>query len=156
MMSLDGKVALVTGASSGIGRAAARALAAEGAVVYATARRPGRLADLEAEGLRTLALDVTDEASMLAAVRAVEAEHGAVDVLVNNAGYIQSGTLEEVGLGAVREQFEVNVFGLLRLSQLVLPAIRGRGSGRIVNIGSVGGAVHGAGGGGVPHEQARR
>jgi len=139
MTPLDGKVALVTGASSGIGRAAARALAGEGAVVYATARRPERLGDLEAEGLRALELDVTDEASMVAAVRAVEAEHGAVGVLVNNAGYIQSGTLEEVGLDAVREQFEVNVFGLLRLSQLVLPAMRGRGSGRIVNVGSVGG-----------------
>jgi NAD(P)-dependent dehydrogenase (short-subunit alcohol dehydrogenase family) len=138
MVALNGKVALVTGASSGIGRAAARALEAEGAVVYATARRPERLADLEAEGLRTLALDVTDEGSM-AAVRAVEAEHGAVDVLVNNAGYMQSGALEEVGLNAVRDEFEVNVFGLLRMSQLVLPAMRERGAGRIVNVGSVGG-----------------
>jgi NAD(P)-dependent dehydrogenase (short-subunit alcohol dehydrogenase family) len=139
MVTLNGKVALVTGASSGIGRAAARALKAEGAVVYATARRPERLADLGAEGLRTLALDVTDEGSMAAAVRAVEAEHGAVDVLVNNAGYMQSGALEEVGLNAVRDEFEVNVFGLLRMSQLVLPAMRERGSGRIVNVGSVGG-----------------
>ena len=139
MVALNGKVALVTGASSGIGRAAARALEAEGAVVYATARRPERLADLGTEGLRTLALDVTDEGSMAAAVRAVEAEHGAVDVLVNNAGYMQSGALEEVCLNAVREEFEVNVFGMLRLSQLVLPAMRERGSGRIVNVGSVGG-----------------
>lgn len=139
MVALNGKVALVTGASSGIGRAAARALKAEGAVVYATARRPERLADLGAEGLRTLALDVTDEGSMAAAVRAVEAEHGAIDVLVNNAGYMLSGALEEVGLDAVRDEFEVNVFGLLRMSQLVLPAMRGRGFGRIVNVGSVGG-----------------
>jgi NAD(P)-dependent dehydrogenase (short-subunit alcohol dehydrogenase family) len=76
---------------------------------------------------------------MAAAVRAVEAEHGAVDVLVNNAGYMQSGALEVVGLNAVRDEFEVNVFGLLRMSQLVLPAMRERGSGRIVNVGSVGG-----------------
>lgn len=147
MMSLNGKVALVTGASSGIGNAAAQALAAEGAVVFATARRPERLAGLAAEGLRTLALDVADEGSMVAAVRAVEAVHGAVDVLVNNAGYMQSGALEEVGLDAVRAQFEVNAFGLLRLSQLVLPAMRGRGSGRIVNVGSVGGLITAPGAG---------
>jgi len=139
MASINGKVVLVTGASSGIGRAAARTLKAQGAVVYATVRSPERLAGLEAEGLRTLALDVTDEGSMAAAVRAVEAELGAIDVLVNNAGYMQSGALEEVGLNAVRDEFEVNVFGMLRLSQLVLPAMRGRGSGRIVNVGSVGG-----------------
>ncbi|MGH3144352.1 MAG: SDR family NAD(P)-dependent oxidoreductase [Rubrobacter sp.] len=128
----------MTGASSGIGWATSRALAAEGAVVYATAQRLGSLADLEASGLRALRLDVCDEASMVGAVRAVEDERGAIDVLVNNAGYMQSGALEEVSLDAVRDEFEVNVFGLLRMSQLVLPGMREKG-GRIVNVGSVGG-----------------
>jgi NAD(P)-dependent dehydrogenase (short-subunit alcohol dehydrogenase family) len=135
--SLDGKVALVTGASSGIGRATARALAAEGAVVYATARRQYGVAGLEAEGLRGFRLDVTDEGSMFEAVRRVEAEHGAVDVLVNNAGYGLNGPAEELRMDDVRREFETNVFGLLRMGQLVLPG--GRGYGRIVNVGSVGG-----------------
>ncbi|CAA9577765.1 MAG: hypothetical protein AVDCRST_MAG87-3030 [uncultured Thermomicrobiales bacterium] len=147
MASLDGKVALVTGASSGIGRATAMALGKEGAIVYATARRPESLADLRAAGIRTLALDVTNEGSMIEAVRTVEAEWGAVHTLVNNAGYIQSGALEEVPLDALRAEFEVNVFGMLRMSQLVLPAMRERGAGRIVNVGSMGGlfTVPGAG-----------
>jgi NAD(P)-dependent dehydrogenase (short-subunit alcohol dehydrogenase family) len=137
--TLVGKVALVTGASSGIGRATALALSAKGAVVYATARRPGSLAGLEAEGLRGLWLDVTDEESMVEAVRRVEAELGAVDVLVNNAGYGLNGPAEELGMDNVRREFETNVFGLLRMGQLVLPGMRGRGYGRIVNVGSVGG-----------------
>lgn len=139
MGSLSGKVALVTGASSGIGRATAGALAAEGAVVYATARRPEGLAGLEAEGLRVLGLDVTDETSMVEAVGVVEAEHGAVDVLVNNAGYGLNGPAEELEMDDVRREFETNVFGLLRMGQLVLPGMRGRGFGRIVNVGSIGG-----------------
>ena len=139
METLVGKVALVTGASSGIGRATALALSAKGAVVYATARRPGSLAGLEAEGLRGLWLDVTEEGSMVEAVRRVEAEHGAVDVLVNNAGYGLNGPAEELSIDEVRREFETNVFGLLRMGQLVLPGMRGRGYGKIVNVGSVGG-----------------
>ena len=139
MGTLDGRVALVTGASSGIGRATALALAAEGAVVYATARRQEGLAAVEVEGLRGLRLDVTDEGSMVEAVRRVEAEHGAVDVLVNNAGYGLNGPAEELGMDDVRRAFETNVFGLLRMGQLVLPGMRGRGYGKIVNVGSVGG-----------------
>ena len=139
MGTLDGKVALVTGASSGIGRATALALAAEGAVVYASARRQEGLAAVGAEGLRGLRLDVTDEGSMVEAVRRVEAEHGSVDVLVNNAGYGLNGPAEELGMDDVRREFETNVFGLLRMGQLVLPGMRGRGYGRIVNVGSVGG-----------------
>lgn len=147
MAMLKGKVALVTGASSGIGRATAMALGREGAIVYATARRPEALTDLKAPGIHTLALDVSDERSMVEAVRAVEDESGAIHTLVNNAGYIQSGVLEEVPLDAVRAEFEVNVFGMLRMSQLVLPAMRKRGEGRIVNVGSMGGlfTVPGAG-----------
>lgn len=138
---------LVTGCSSGIGRSVAARLAAAGYVVYATARRPETLGELAAAGARTLALDVTDEASMTAAVRAVEAEHGAVGVLVNNAGYGLYGPVEEAGPDAVRRQFETNVFGLGRMCQLVLPAMRAAGGGRILNVTSMGGRVAFPGGG---------
>jgi NAD(P)-dependent dehydrogenase (short-subunit alcohol dehydrogenase family) len=141
------KAALITGCSSGIGRATARRLAAHGWTVYATARRPETIADLEAAGCRTLALDVTDEASMVAAVNAIEETHGAVGVLVNNAGYSQSGAIESVPLDAVRRQFETNVFGLARLTQLVLPKMRDQRWGKIVNIGSMGGKIVFPGGG---------
>ena len=112
---------LITGCSTGIGRATAARLAAGGRTVYATARRPETLTELEAAGCRTLALDVTDEASMQAAVDAVE---GGVGVLINNAGYSQSGALETLPMESVRRQFETNVFGLLRMCQLVLPGMR--------------------------------
>jgi NAD(P)-dependent dehydrogenase (short-subunit alcohol dehydrogenase family) len=129
---------LITGCSSGIGRATAERLADRGFAVYATARRPESIAGLEARGCRILALDVTDEASMQAAVAAVTAEHGAVGALVNNAGYSQSGAIEEVPLEDVRRQFETNVFGLVRMCQLVLPGMRAQQSGRIVNVSSMG------------------
>ena len=138
MPATPSRTVLITGCSTGIGRASARHLAARGWTVYATARRPETLADLEAAGCRTLALDVTDEASMRAAVEQVEREHGAVGVLVNNAGYSQSGTIEEVDLDAVRRQFETNVFGAVRMCQLVLPGMRRARAGRIVNISSMG------------------
>src|SRR3954454_13254937 len=115
------RAVLVTGSSSGIGHATAERLAARGYTVYATARRPEGIADLEARGCRVLALDVTDENSMQAAVASVCAEHGAVGALVNNAGYSQSGAVEEVPMAEVRRQFETNVFGLVRMCQLVLP-----------------------------------
>jgi NAD(P)-dependent dehydrogenase (short-subunit alcohol dehydrogenase family) len=132
------QVVLITGCSTGIGRATAEHLAARGHTVYATARRPESVAGLQAAGCRTLALDVTDEASMVAAVDQVVAEQGAVGALVNNAGYSQSGALETLDLDAVRRQFETNVFGLLRMCQLVLPSMRERGFGRIVNMSSMG------------------
>jgi NAD(P)-dependent dehydrogenase (short-subunit alcohol dehydrogenase family) len=141
------KAVLITGCSSGIGRATARRLASHGWTVYATARRPETIADLEAAGCRTLALDVTDEASMVAAVNAIEETHGAVGVLINNAGYSQSGAVESVPLDAVRRQFETNVFGLARLTQLVLPKMRDQRWGKIVNIGSMGGKIVFPGGG---------
>lgn len=141
------KAVLITGCSSGIGRATARRLAAGGWTVYASARRPESIADLEAAGCRTLALDVTDEDSMAAAVRAVEETHGAVGVLVNNAGYSQSGAIETVPLEAVRRQFETNVFGLARLTQLVLPKMRDQRWGKVVNLGSMGGKLVFPGGG---------
>lgn len=133
---------LITGTSSGIGRATALRLARRpGLTVYATARRVQAIADLADAGARLLALDVTDEASMRAAAEAVEAEHGAVGVLVNNAGYGEYGTVEETGLDGVRRQFETNVFGLARMTQLVLPGMRAAGRGRIVNVGSMGGRL---------------
>jgi NADP-dependent 3-hydroxy acid dehydrogenase YdfG len=141
---------LITGCSTGIGRATAEHLAKAGHLVYATARRAEAIADLEAAGCHTLALDVTDESSMRAAVEQVVAELGAVGVLVNNAGYSQSGAVEMVSMEDVRRQFETNVFGLTRMCQLVLPGMRAQGSGRIVNISSMG-ANFTFPGGGVYH-----
>jgi NAD(P)-dependent dehydrogenase (short-subunit alcohol dehydrogenase family) len=138
---------LITGCSTGIGRAAAERLARAGMTVYASARRPESIEDLKAAGCRTLALDVTDESSMRAAVDEVERAEGAVGALVNNAGYSQSGAVETVALEDVRRQFETNVFGLLRLSQLVLPGMRRQGHGRIVNLSSMGGKLTFPGGG---------
>jgi NADP-dependent 3-hydroxy acid dehydrogenase YdfG len=130
---------LVTGCSSGIGKATAEALVRAGHTVYATARRPETLTDLEAAGARILALDVTSEESMASAVKLIETEHGRVGTLVNNAGYGEYGTIEETDLDKVRTMFETNVFGLARLTQLVLPAMREARSGRVVNVGSMGG-----------------
>jgi NAD(P)-dependent dehydrogenase (short-subunit alcohol dehydrogenase family) len=132
------KAVLITGCSTGIGRATAERLAARGHTVYATARRVETIRDLRDRGCRTLALDVTDEASMTAAVDAVVREEGAVGVLVNNAGYSQSGALESLAMDDVRRQFETNVFGLLRMCQLVLPGMRDQRWGRIVNLSSMG------------------
>ena len=132
---------LITGCSSGIGRASADLLVKAGHTVYATARRTETLAELEAAGARVLALDVTSEDSMAAAVEHIEAEHGRVGTLVNNAGYGEYGTIEEADLDRVRKMFETNVFGLARLTQLVLPGMRRAHRGRIINIGSMGGRM---------------
>lgn len=133
------KVALVTGASSGIGAATVRALAQAGWTTYATARQVDRLATFVAQGVSTLSLDVTDDDSMVAAIGLIQERHGAIDVLVNNAGYGEMGPVEEVSIERVRQQFETNVFGLIRLSQLVLPGMRRKGQGRIINVSSAGG-----------------
>jgi NADP-dependent 3-hydroxy acid dehydrogenase YdfG len=146
-MSNDPGAVLITGCSSGIGHETARHLAANGWKVYATARRPESIADLAEAGLHTLALDVTDEASMQAAVDAVEAAEGRVGALVNNAGYSQSGAVESLPMDKIRAQFETNVFGLVRMCQLVLPAMREAGKGRIVNVSSMGGKLVFPGGG---------
>ena len=132
---------LISGCSSGIGAATAAALAAAGHTVYATARQVETLTDLEALGCRTLPLDVTSEDSMVAAVKTVEAEHGQVGTLINNAGFGEYGPIEESDLERVRAMFDTNVFGLARLTQLVLPGMRAARSGRIVNIGSMGGRL---------------
>lgn len=145
--SAPSKAVLVTGCSSGIGEATAARLARSGWTVYATARRRETLAGLEAAGCRTLALDVTDEDSMQAAVKAVEDAEGAVGVPINNAGYSQSGAIESVAMESVRRQFDTNVFGLVRMCQLVLPGMRGQGWGKIVNLSSGGGKFTFPGGG---------
>lgn len=141
------KTVLITGCSSGIGAATASRLVANGWDVWASARRPETLAELAAAGCRTVALDVTDEGSMSTAVDTVLDASGRLDALVNNAGYSQSGALESLDVDDVRRQFETNVFGLLRLTQLVLPVMREQRSGRIVNIGSMGGKLTFPGGG---------
>jgi NAD(P)-dependent dehydrogenase (short-subunit alcohol dehydrogenase family) len=140
-MATISKASLITGCSTGIGRATAIHLAAKGWPVYATARKLDAIKDLESKGCKTLALDVCDEASMKAAVAAVEREHGAVGVLVNNAGYGLEGCFEETPMELVRRQFETNVFGLTRMCQLVLPGMRKQRWGKIVNLSSVGGKL---------------
>ncbi len=136
------KTALVTGASSGIGEATALRLKAAGYTVYGAARRVDRMAALAKAGVRVLAMDVTDDAAMVAGVAKVLAETGRVDVLVNNAGFGSYGALEDVPMDDARYQFEVNLFGLARLTQLVLPTMRQQHSGRIVNISSIGGKIY--------------
>ena len=135
-------VALVTGGSSGIGEATARRLRELGWTVYAAARRTDRMASLTGLGIHTLALDVTDEAATAAVVDQIIGAEDSIDVLVNNAGYGSYGALEDVPLSEARYQFEVNVFGLARLTQLVLPRMRERRHGRIINVSSIGGRIH--------------
>ncbi len=138
---MTSRAVLITGCSSGIGRATAERLMDDGWRVYATARRPESIADLADRGATILGLDVTDEASMVAAVGQVCDAEGAVGVLVNNAGYSQSGALETVPIDEIRRQFDTNVFGLIRMCQLVLPGMRAQRWGKIVNIGSMGGRL---------------
>ena len=146
-MASDPGAVLITGCSTGIGRATAERLASRGFRVWASARRVEAIADLEPAGCRLLALDVTDEASMVAAVEQVVGAEGAIGALVNNAGYSQSGAVESVPMEDVRRQFETNVFGLVRMCQLALPSMRERGAGRIVNVSSMGGTLVFPGGG---------
>ncbi|WP_374545099.1 SDR family NAD(P)-dependent oxidoreductase [Rhodoblastus sp.] len=145
-MSKIGPV-LITGCSSGVGHAAALAFLAAGFETFATAREVAAMDDLRAAGCHCLALDVTDENARRAAVAAVEAKCGAVGILVNNAGYGQYGAIEQIPLDTMRRQFETNVFGAMRMSQLVLPGMRRAGRGRIVNVSSVAGRVSVLGGG---------
>jgi NADP-dependent 3-hydroxy acid dehydrogenase YdfG len=141
------KAVLITGCSSGIGEATARRLAGAGWTVYATARKPEAIEHLTQHGCKTLALDVTEESSMQAAVDAVVRAEGAVGVLINNAGYSQGGAVEQVSMEDVRRQFETNVFGAIRMAQLTLPGMRAQHWGKVVNIGSMGGRLTFPGGG---------
>ncbi|WP_421845506.1 oxidoreductase [Mycobacterium sp.] len=136
------RTALVTGGSSGIGEATAKLLAVNGFTVYAAARRVDRMRDLEHVGIHVIALDVTDDESTRKCVQAIVDAEGGIDVLVNNAGYGSYGAIEDVAIDEARRQFEVNMFGLARITQLVLPSMRARGTGAIVNISSMGGKIY--------------
>ena len=141
-MSGTSGVALVTGGSSGIGESAARELQKKGFTVYAVARRVERMKGLADAGIHTFAMDVSDDASMVAGIERIIAEQGRIDVLVNNAGYGSFGAVEDVPMEEARRQMEVNVFGLARLCQLVIPHMRAQKSGHIINISSVGGRFY--------------
>lgn len=135
------KVILLTGASSGIGKQTAEVLAKEGHKVYTGARRVDQMESLKAFGVTPLKLDVTDEESIVAAVAQVIRKEGRIDVLINNAGYGSYGAIEDVTTEEAKAQFEVNLFGLARLTREVLPYMRKQGSGRIINVTSMGGRL---------------
>ncbi len=139
---MSAPVALVTGGSSGIGERTVVELLDAGFTVYTVARRVERMAALASRGAHVFAMDVTDDASMVAGVERIIAEQGRIDVLVNNAGYGSYGAVEDVPIAEARRQFEVNVFGLARLTQLVVPPMRAQSSGRIINISSIGGKFY--------------
>jgi len=141
-MNTNRNVVLITGASSGIGKATAELLIEKGYVVYAAARRVDKMASLEEMGGHALAMDVTDDQSMIEALEQIKQAHGGVDILVNNAGYGSYGAVEDVELAEAKRQFEVNVFGLARLTQLVLPHMRENRWGKVLNITSMGGKIY--------------
>jgi NADP-dependent 3-hydroxy acid dehydrogenase YdfG len=141
------KIVLITGAASGIGRATAEQFVQNGFITYATSRRLETLTPLQNIGCEILELDVTSEQSMQTAVAVILERHGKIDVLVNNAGYGLNGPIEELEMDKLRHQFETNVFGLVRLTQLVLPSMRQYQSGRIINVGSIGGTFTAPGAG---------
>ena len=138
---MNAKTALITGASSGIGETTARLLQKEGFVVYAAARRVDAMQSLKADGVHVLPLDLTDETSIQSCVDAILAREGRIDVLINNAGYGSHGAIEDVTIEEARRQFEVNIFGLARLTQLVLPGMREHRFGKIINVTSIGGKM---------------
>ncbi|OAZ65735.1 MULTISPECIES: oxidoreductase [Bacillus] len=135
-------VVLITGASAGMGKATAELLLERGYIVYGAARRVDKMKDLEVKGAEILAMDVTDEQSMIDGVNRIIQEQGRIDVLFNNAGYGSYGAVEDVPLDEAKRQFEVNLFGLSRLTQLVLPHMREQRSGKIINNSSMGGKVY--------------
>ena len=147
------RVALVTGASSGIGEAAAQALLAAGFTVYGTSRKA--IAGEERDGVVFLPLDVTDDQSVADAVREVLGRSGRIDVLVNNAGLGVAGAAEESSIEQARALFDTNLFGSMRMTRAVLPQMREQGSGRIINVSSVAGLGPGAVQGAVCGDQAR-
>ncbi len=142
MSSENPKIALVTGASSGIGDATVRALLEKGHRVYGAARRVEKMESLKDSGASIRHLDVTDEDSITRLVDEILTKEGRIDALVNNAGFGVYGSVEDVEIDEARRQFEVNLFGLARLTQLVLPNMRERQSGVIVNVSSMGGKVY--------------
>lgn len=142
-MSINQKtVVLITGASSGIGKETARALLAEGYTVYAAARRVEQMDDLQKLGGILLKMDVTKEEDLIAGVEQIQRTHGGVDILINNAGFGLYGAVEDIKIEEARYQMEVNLFGLARLTQLVLPYMRQKRAGKIINLSSMGGRIY--------------
>ncbi len=139
------KVALVTGASSGIGKETAKLLVENGFTVYGASRRLEKMSELKGVGVKLLELDLADDASIGNAVNELLVAEKRIDVIVNNAGYGSYGAMEDVPMSEAKYQFEVNIFGLARLTQLLLPTMRNQGSGKIINISSIGGSF------GEPH-----
>lgn len=142
---LQKKTVLITGASSGIGKETAKLMVKEGFTVYGASRRLEKMQDLKAHGIKLLQMDVTDEASMVTGIQEILKNEGKIDILINNAGYGSYGALEDVPMEEAKYQFEVNIFGLARLTQLILPHMRKQKNGRIINISSIGGSI------GEPH-----
>ena len=136
------KVILITGASSGIGKATALQLIQEGHTVYGAARRVEKMQDLVDAGGNSLQMDVTVDADMEKGITHIIEKEGRIDVLINNAGYAIYGSVEETSIADARRQFEVNIFGLARVTQLVLPHMREQGSGQIINVSSMGGRIY--------------
>ncbi len=135
------KIALITGASAGIGRETAKLFSANGIKVYAAARRMEKLEELKSENITPIYLDITEDDSVQSCVAEIIEKEGKIDILVNNAGYGSYGSLEEVPISEAKRQFEVNVFGLARITQIVLPTMRKARSGKIVNISSMAGKI---------------
>lgn len=135
------RVVLITGASAGIGKETALFLRQNGYIVYGAARRLEKMNDLEQSGIKILAMDVTDDESMVKGVKKIIDAEGHIDVLVNNAGFGSYGAVEDVSMADARYQLEVNVIGAMRLTQLVLPYMRGQHWGKIINISSIGGKI---------------
>ena len=139
---MEKKVILITGASSGMGKETALQLIKEGYTVYGAARRVEQMKDLEELGGHAIAMDVTNDEQMVAAVDKIIQEQGKIDVLINNAGYAIYGAVEDTTIADARRQFEVNIFGLASLTQLVLPHMRNQHAGRVINISSMGGKIY--------------
>ena len=140
---MTNKTVLITGASSGIGKETAKQLVAEGYTVYAAARRVEKMEDLKELGCIPLKMDISKEEDVVAVVEKISDEQGGVDILVNNAGFGTQGSVEETTLEDARYQFDVNLFGLARLTQLALPYMRNNRYGKIVNVSSIGGKIYG-------------
>ncbi|MEM7593359.1 MAG: oxidoreductase, partial [Cyanobacteria bacterium P01_A01_bin.83] len=136
------KVALVTGASSGIGKAIAFQLVEDGLTVYVAARRVEKMLDLEQRGAIALKMDITHDSDVKRVVEQIENDRNGIDILVNNAGYALCGAMEDTSIEDARKQFEVNLFGLANLTKAVLPSMRAKKFGKIVNISSISGKIY--------------
>jgi len=136
------KVAIITGASSGMGKSTAFNLHDKGFKVYGMARRTEKMQDLKEKGMQIVSMDLTKDHTIKEAINSVLEKEGRIDVLLNNAGYGSYGSVEEVRIQEAKRQFEVNIFGLARITQLVIPVMRNQKSGRIINISSMGGKIY--------------